>query len=155
MMDETPFISCKAMSQKLRIPKTTCLCILHEDLGFRKWLLRWIPHLISENEAQYRAAFFEDLLQVARRAKETNFEYLLTDDESWFYYEYRHDSAWAPSRSTPSTRKAQKIQTKKMPGFHYLVDVRHLHLPVCRLLQSQWMTRSNPTATKPAAHPMR
>jgi hypothetical protein len=36
LIEETPFISCKRMCQELRIPKTTCLRLLHEDLGFRK-----------------------------------------------------------------------------------------------------------------------
>jgi hypothetical protein len=67
---------------------------------------------MTENEAQCRATFSEELLQVVRHAKETNFEHLLTGDESWFYYQYTHDSAWAPSRATLPTQKEQKIQTK-------------------------------------------
>jgi hypothetical protein len=50
MIDETPFISCKRMCQKLRIPKTTYLCVLQEDLWFRKCYLRWVPHSIASNE---------------------------------------------------------------------------------------------------------
>jgi hypothetical protein len=33
LIDESPFISCKSMCQMLRLPKTTCLCVLHQDLG--------------------------------------------------------------------------------------------------------------------------
>jgi hypothetical protein len=40
LIDETPFILGKHICQKLRIPKTTCLRILHEDPGFRKCYFR-------------------------------------------------------------------------------------------------------------------
>jgi hypothetical protein len=87
LIDETSFVSCKRMCQKLRIPKTTRLRVLHEDLGFRKYYLRWIPHSMRDNEAQCRVALSEELLQAVRHAKETNFDNLLTGDESWFHCE--------------------------------------------------------------------
>jgi hypothetical protein len=106
------------MCQKLRIPKTTCLRVLHDDLGFRKYYLRWVPHSMTGNEAQCRVTFSEEPLEVVRHAKETNFEHLLTGDESWFYYEYPHDSAWTPPRATLPTRTSKKIQTKR-----YLISI--------------------------------
>jgi transposase len=51
LVDENPFISCKRMCQKLRIPKTTCLRVWHEDPGFRKCHLKWVPHSMSGSEA--------------------------------------------------------------------------------------------------------
>jgi hypothetical protein len=112
LIDEGPFIACKRMYQKRMIPKTTCLRVLHEDLGFRKRYLRCDPHSMTWSEAQCWVTFFEELLEVVRHAKETNFEHLLTGDESWFYYQDLHDSAWAPSRVTLPTRTSKKIQTK-------------------------------------------
>jgi hypothetical protein len=112
LIDESPFISCKRMCQKPQIPKTTCLRVLHEDLGFRKCYLRWVSDSMTRNEAQSRVTFTEELLEVVRHAKETNFELLLTGDESWFYYEYPHEWAWALSRATHPTRTFKKIQTK-------------------------------------------
>jgi transposase len=40
LIKETVFISCKCMHQNLRIPKTTCLRVLHEDLGFNECYLK-------------------------------------------------------------------------------------------------------------------
>jgi hypothetical protein len=65
-------------------PENNLRRVLHEDLGFRKCYLRWVPHLMMENEASCRFTFSEDLLQVMRHAKETNFKHLLTGNESWF-----------------------------------------------------------------------
>jgi hypothetical protein len=67
---------------------------------------------MTENDAHCRVTFSEELLQVVRHVKETNFEHLSTGNESWFYSEYSHDSAWNPSRVSLPIRKAQKIQTK-------------------------------------------
>jgi hypothetical protein len=66
----------------LRIPKRTCLHVLHKDIGFRKYYLRWIPHSITANNVRYRVTFSEEFLQVVRDAKETKVEQLLTGDES-------------------------------------------------------------------------
>jgi hypothetical protein len=67
---------------------------------------------LTDNEAQYPITFAEDLPQVVRHARETNFDYLLTGDESWFYYEYQHDFAWAPWRDPLPTRASKKKKSK-------------------------------------------
>jgi hypothetical protein len=69
---ESPLISCKRTCQKLRIAKTTCLGVLHESLSSRKCYSRRAPHVMTENEAQCRTVFAEELLQVVRHTKETN-----------------------------------------------------------------------------------
>jgi hypothetical protein len=40
----------------------------------KKCYLRWVPHSLTENEAQGRVTFTEELLQVVRPAKVRNFE---------------------------------------------------------------------------------
>jgi hypothetical protein len=83
LIDETPFIPCKHMSQKLWIPKTTCLRVLREDHRFKKCSFRWwVPHSMMKSEAQCWVTFSEEFLQVVRHAKETNSEHLLTGNES-------------------------------------------------------------------------
>jgi hypothetical protein len=80
-IDETPFISCKRICHKLQIAKTAFVRVVHEDLEFRKCYLKWVPHLTAENKAQCRVTFSQELPQVMRHAKKTNFEHLLTGDE--------------------------------------------------------------------------
>jgi hypothetical protein len=84
------------MCLKRRIAKTACVRVLNEHLGLRKCYFRWVLHSITENQAQCRITFSEELLRVVRYARETNVDKLLTGDESWFYDDYAHDSAWAP-----------------------------------------------------------
>jgi hypothetical protein len=52
------------------------------DFGFRKCDLRWVPQSMMENEAQCRVTSSEELLQVVRHAKGTDFEHLLTGNQS-------------------------------------------------------------------------
>jgi hypothetical protein len=105
---------------------TPRLCVLHEDIAFRRCHLRWAPHSMTEKEAQCRVTFSEELLQVARYAKETSFEYLSTGGKSWFYYGYPNDSAWVPSRPLFRLEKHRKFKSNIL-GFHHLTDVRHSH----------------------------
>jgi hypothetical protein len=82
LLEETPFVSCKRMCRKLRIAKTTYLRVLHEQPGLRKCYFQWVPHSVTDNEGRYRITFSEKLLQVLRHGRETNFDSLLTVDES-------------------------------------------------------------------------
>jgi hypothetical protein len=57
LINETPFMSCKRMYQKLRIAKTNCLRVLYEDVWFRKYYLRWVVRSMMENEAYVGSHF--------------------------------------------------------------------------------------------------
>jgi hypothetical protein len=93
------------------------------DLGFRKCHLGWVPYSMTQNQAQCRVTFSEELLQVVRRAKETNFEHLLTGDES---LRLRLPSCFrlGSIEGHSSDSKSTENSDQNMSGFHYLVDVR-------------------------------
>jgi hypothetical protein len=113
LIETSPFLLCKPMCQKLRMAKKTCLHVLHKSLGFRKCYVRWVPHLMTENEAQSRMVFAEELLQVMRHARETNCDNSLTGDESWFHYEHPYDPVGAPSRDALPTRASKTTESQK------------------------------------------
>jgi hypothetical protein len=46
---ECPFLSCKILCRYHRVSQETCLRILHEKLGFKKFHLRWVPHQLIPN----------------------------------------------------------------------------------------------------------
>jgi hypothetical protein len=79
---------------------------------------------MTENEAQYRVTFSEDLRQVVRHAKKTNFEHLLTGDESCFYGNHLHDLAGF-HREPLFRLEKHKNAVHIMLGFDYLVHVGH------------------------------
>ena len=113
LLRERPFISCKVICKKLRIPKTTCLRVLHDELGLLKRHLRWVPHRLEDSQKALRVAFSHDILEVLRRTQENDFAMLLTGDEAWFYSQYQHDSMWADASEELPTRVRPKISSRK------------------------------------------
>jgi transposase len=47
MLDKRPFLPCKLIARQFWVAKTTCLRILREDLGLKKFHLRWVSHTID------------------------------------------------------------------------------------------------------------
>ena len=54
LLEEEQFISAKRMSEVLEVPKSTLLLKLHNELGLVKVNLRWVPHLLTEENKQQR-----------------------------------------------------------------------------------------------------
>jgi hypothetical protein len=131
MLTEKPFTSCMVLCRHFRIAKTTCLRILHDELGLPKFHLRWVPHELSSNQKSECVTYSSLLLEVLEEAHRTGFERIITGDELWFFLSYPHDSAWAPSRDELPERVSQKIDTEKclisvfwsVNGIHTLFDV--------------------------------
>jgi hypothetical protein len=110
---EQPFISCKLICENLRITKTPCLRVLHDELRFVKRNFRWILHGLASSQKALRMAFSHDILKVLRQSKENDFALLLTGDEAWFCWQYPHDSMWTGDPQELPTRLRPKISSQK------------------------------------------
>jgi hypothetical protein len=96
--------------------KTTYLRVLHEILGFRKWSLRCVLHVMTENDAPCRIIFAEELLQVVRHARETN------------------SSRWLSTRKSPITqmkRNPLPLEMNEKTAGHELLDPLYYHKWSC------------------------
>jgi histone-lysine N-methyltransferase SETMAR len=113
LLQETPFISCKCMCCRLKISKTTCLRVLHEDLGMQKFHCRWVPHELLVEQRNDRLVASEHMLEILESLNGTDFSTIITGDESWFFYEYSLTSAWARVRDDVPKRANQNFQAKK------------------------------------------
>jgi hypothetical protein len=119
------------LSRHFRIAKATCLRILHDQLGLKKFHLRWVPHIPSPTQKAERVSISSLLLAALEEAQSTGFDRLITGDESWFYLSYLHESAWAASRDQLPENVSQKIDTEKclisvlwsINGIHSLANV--------------------------------
>jgi transposase len=131
MLAERPFLSWKVLCRHLGIGKATCLRILHNDLGLRKFHLRWIPCTLTEDQKSERVTYSTQLLATLEQQQPMDFEHIITGDESWFYFYNPPDSAWAESRDTLPERIRRKIDTEKclisvlwsVNRIHHLIDV--------------------------------
>jgi hypothetical protein len=95
MIQEFPFTSCKRLCIYFRIAMITCLRILHDVLQVKKFNLRWVPHSLHERQKAERVSLSKDFLRILKENQKTGFANVVTGDESWFYFEYPHQSVWA------------------------------------------------------------
>jgi hypothetical protein len=80
------FFSARALAKRLATSPNTIKEILTRDLGMRKFTRRWVPHDLSARDKAQRAVDAQMLLQALRNEQSQNFSYIMTGDESWFYY---------------------------------------------------------------------
>jgi hypothetical protein len=76
------------LCRKLKIGKVTCLRVLHDDLHLEKFNLCDVPHSLEADQRQSRVELSRELLQIPEQDQQYEFEHILTDDESWFSFEY-------------------------------------------------------------------
>jgi hypothetical protein len=95
------------------IGKATCLRILHDVLRREQFALGSVPYSVEGNQKAERMTFSHRLLEILKKDKEKDFRNGLAGNESWFYFEYLHHSAWAISRDEMSEIIKHKIDTEK------------------------------------------
>jgi hypothetical protein len=92
LVQQFPFMSCKVLCRKLMIGKTTCLCVLHNDLRLKKFNLLDVPHSLEADQKRSQVELSREVLQILEQDQQYEFEHILTGNESWFFFEYFHDS---------------------------------------------------------------
>jgi hypothetical protein len=92
VLDKRLFRSSKALSRHFRIGKATCLRILHDKLGLKKFHLRWVSHTLSINRKSERLPDSKFLLTALMERKASCFQRIITGHESWSFLYYPRDS---------------------------------------------------------------
>jgi transposase len=131
ILREKPFASCKVLCRHFRIAQTTCLRILHDNLGMKRFNLRWVPHALNSNQKAERVTLSHEILAILESDRRNSFRNVIIGDESWFLVYYPRDSIWAQSRDEVPERIRQKIDSEKclisvlwsVNGIHSLEEV--------------------------------
>jgi hypothetical protein len=113
MLKEKPFVSCKVLCRHFRIAKTTCPRILHDNLGMKRFNLRWVPHALNSTQKAERVMLSHEILAVLESNRRNSFQDVITGDESCFFFYYLRDSIWAQSRDEVPETISQKIDSEK------------------------------------------
>jgi hypothetical protein len=66
LLKERPYLSCEVLFGHFRIAKGTCLRILHDTLGMKKFQLRWVPHAMDTNQKTKRVTLSYGILRYYR-----------------------------------------------------------------------------------------
>jgi histone-lysine N-methyltransferase SETMAR len=114
MLAEHPFISCKKICAKLSISKGTCLRILREELGLKKFNLRWVPHTLTTDQMQNRVNKAREMLDIFDGIPPCDWWRIVTGDQSWFFYDTPPESGWAASREDLPTIPRRCFKAKKV-----------------------------------------
>jgi hypothetical protein len=97
-----------------RIPSTTVYNILSKRLRFISRKCRFIPHALTDTLRADRLAKSIELLQILTRAEQTNWRFILTGDESWFFYYPANSGIWLPPDAETPEVARQLINTPKI-----------------------------------------
>ncbi|CAH1973101.1 unnamed protein product [Acanthoscelides obtectus] len=69
----------------LKISKTSIQKNVHEELGVRKLVSRWIPHLLTEEQKAARVNWCQKTLDRFNSGNSKNVYSIVSGDESWIY----------------------------------------------------------------------
>jgi hypothetical protein len=107
------FSSTRTISDSLGIPASTVYSHLVERIGFKNYLLRWIPHMLTADVRQKRVELSKQLFPVLESQQRVGFHDIVTSDESWFLQHYDHRQIWCVSADEVPTRVNHTIATPK------------------------------------------
>jgi hypothetical protein len=95
-LENEPNVSIRQISNMTRIPSTKMHNILSKLLGFISRKCRFVPHALTDTLRAHRLAKSIELLQVLTQTEQTNWRFILTGDESLFFYYTVNSRIWLP-----------------------------------------------------------
>jgi hypothetical protein len=108
-----PFASAKQIAKHFYLSQHTVKEILQRELGFKKYKRKWIPHLLTEPQKSNRVQCAQELLQTLENESATDFEGVVTGDETWLLLNYQSNSMFSDSRASVPPMVRQNIASKK------------------------------------------
>jgi hypothetical protein len=109
-----PLFLIPADCQKILIPMNTGQYPLVNSLRYQIKNIRWDPHSLSSIQNQARVEMSHDLIQVLRSAKHYAWTYIITLDETWFYFSNHFDRNWLPHDEPPPSFPKQTTESQKL-----------------------------------------
>ncbi|CAH1985354.1 unnamed protein product [Acanthoscelides obtectus] len=99
LITEDRHVTYREIETSLKISKTSIQKILHEELGVRKLVSRWIPHLLTEEQKAARVNLCQKTLDRFNSGNTKNVYSIVSGDESWVYcYESENKRQSAPTK---------------------------------------------------------
>ena len=106
------------IARKVGISLSTVHLILKKHLKVRKISVRWVPHLLTDEQKRQRVKVAKKLLQIFPKYDKKQFANVVTGDETWVYYfePVRKVSSkiWATKHSKRPIIAKRSLRTKKV-----------------------------------------
>ncbi|CAH1962309.1 unnamed protein product [Acanthoscelides obtectus] len=109
---EDRHVTYREIEASLKISKTSIQKIVHEELGVRKLVSRWIPHLLTEEQKAARVNWCQKTLDRFNSGNSKNVYSIVSGDESWIYCyepENKRQSAVWPTKVIRSRSVSKKM----------------------------------------------
>ncbi|CAH1995632.1 unnamed protein product [Acanthoscelides obtectus] len=105
---EDRHVTYREIEASLKISKSSIQKILHEELGVRKLVSRWIPHLLTEEQKAARVNWCQKTLDRFNSGNSKNVYSIVSSDESWIYC-YESEIEEKPTRVIRSRSVSKKM----------------------------------------------
>lgn len=144
---EDRHVTYREIEALLGISGTTIQKILHEALGVRKLVCRWIPHLLSDDHKAARVRWCKKTLQRFNRGESNHVYKIISGDESWIYA-YDPDSKqqstiWVFQDEPKPTKVIRSRSTSKKMVATFVGKTGHvatIALEDRRTVNAEWYT---------------
>lgn len=124
IINEDPRLTQEMIGDELGLNAMTVSRILKHHLGYTKKSARWVPRILNDDQKKARVHFARSFLKKFENGQSSNFQKIVTGDESWFYKydpETKQQSmVWSPEGASPPVKgKQQKSATKVMMSVYF------------------------------------
>jgi transposase len=114
MLDREPEASVREIAQELQLSASTIFYVLTTRMGYRYRKCHVVPHLLTVKQKEDRVRQSVDLLGTLQTAKRLRWRFILTGDESWFFYFTPKRKLWLPPDADAPQVARQLINTPKV-----------------------------------------
>ncbi|CAH1966315.1 unnamed protein product [Acanthoscelides obtectus] len=144
---EDRHVTYREIEASLKISKTSIQKILHEELGVRKLVSRWIPHLLSEEQKAVRVNWCQKTLDRFNSGISKNVYSIVSGDESLIYcYEpenKRQSAVWVFQGEEKPTKVIRSRSVSKKMVAKFVSKAGHIAtipLNEQRTVTADWYT---------------
>jgi histone-lysine N-methyltransferase SETMAR len=131
VLEKNPNASVCEIADEARIPKSIVFNVLRGRLHDSWRNCRLVPHALTEAQRRERVEKSIALLSLLAKAKRSFWQFIITSDESWFFYVTPHSKIWLPCDADMPEVARQLINTPKVMvtifwnsfGIHVLAEL--------------------------------
>lgn len=114
-LDEDPTLSCHEIAQRIRANYSSVRYVLINRLNYKCYNLKWLPHFLNDSMKKNRVTYSQQLLDILLKCQKNDFKFILTGDESWFFYYSPHCCQWVhEDEEVPRMVKGNFLVPKRM-----------------------------------------
>lgn len=114
-LNDDPTKSCRQIAQNIGYATSSVHYVLTVRMGYKQYNFKWIPHILTFYQKYQRMDDSRALIEVLKKAKKNGWHFIVTGDESWFFYRTPGGRIWLrEGDEPPTTARLDKNEQKIM-----------------------------------------